>query len=235
MMTEDSRIESLAGLTCRVWDPSSKHASRIAILLHGRGGDENSMAVFRTALPADATAIMPRGPFSDPNGGYAWHALLPNDEWPQEADFAESVLRVAALTAVLRSDSSGHDAFFVAGFSQGAAAATSFALRHRDTVAALALLAGFVADAPGARHDELPLRGLPVFLAYGTDDELVPALRSRHAIESLASTGAALTTCDAPIGHKVSASCLRALREWLVREWVVAGVAGGVGEREGFG
>jgi len=234
-MTRTSRIEVLAGLTCRVWELSPQHGPRTAILLHGRGGDENSMAVFRAALPADATAILPRGPFSHPNGGFAWHVPLPNEEWPQEADFAEAANRLAALATVLRSQSGGRSSLVVAGFSQGAAAATAFALRHRDSLAALALLAGFVAGTPAKHNDGRPLRGLPVFFAHGTDDILVPASRTRDAIDSLASAGAALTTCDAPIGHKVSASCLRALRTWLISVWVVDGEGDGAGVKVGDG
>jgi predicted esterase len=101
----------------------------------------------------------------------------------------------------------------IVGFSQGAAAAVAFAARHRVLIAGLALLAGFVPSSDSLIA-ERPLSGLPTFLAYGTRDATIPPAKSREAIDLLRAAGATLTACDAPIGHKVSATCLRSLTEW---------------------
>jgi predicted esterase len=57
---------------------------------------------------------------------------------------------------------------------------------------------------------------LPSFVAFGTRDITIPIDKSTQGIDWLREAGASLTTCDAPIGHKVSAGCLRSLEEWAV-------------------
>jgi phospholipase/carboxylesterase len=76
----------------------------------------------------------------------------------------------------------------------------------------LAGLAGFLpegsADWVGSRR----LDGLPVFIAHGAQDELVPVVRARQAVETLQQAGAQVTYCEDDVGHKLSANCFRALQ-----------------------
>ncbi len=217
-MTDASRLAVLARLTCRVWDHPSSNARRIAILLHGRGGDENSMAVFRTVLPADTQVVSPRAPVTDSPGGFAWIPRQPDSSWPVHSDFANASASLVALADALASTSGAADSILMIGFSQGGAAAAAFALEHRSRIVALVLLAGFVAEPPAPLLDGSPLRGLPVFVAFGTEDDLIPAPIAQRSIAALRRAGSSLTICDSSVGHKVSAACLRSLGEWEARE-----------------
>jgi phospholipase/carboxylesterase len=56
-----------------------------------------------------------------------------------------------------------------------------------------------------------PLEGKPYFVAHGTRDEMVRIDRARESIATLEQAGAKVTYCEDNVGHKVSATCLRAL------------------------
>src|SRR3989304_1816042 len=203
-MSEASRIERLAGLTCRVWPVTSQPAAGLAILLHGLGGDENAMAVFRPALPGPLLVVSPRAPFGVSPGGNSWHTQLAGRTWPLPWDFNASTMHVAALVEALREQGHLSHALLIVGFSQGAAAAAAFVFEHRMLVDGLALLAGFVPHPSGFARTDQPLRGLPTFLANGTLDATVPPKKANEAIDLLSAAGASLTPCDPPLGHKGS-------------------------------
>ena len=59
------------------------------------------------------------------------------------------------------------------------------------------------------------LAGKHFFVAHGTQDNLVPVERARESIELLEQAGAQVTFCEAEVGHKVSADCLRGLESFF--------------------
>jgi len=60
-----------------------------------------------------------------------------------------------------------------------------------------------------------PLAGKQMFVAHGTQDNLVPMDRARASMALLEQAGARLTYCEAEVGHKVSADCLRGLEAFF--------------------
>jgi predicted esterase len=56
-----------------------------------------------------------------------------------------------------------------------------------------------------------PLAGKQMFISHGTQDNMVPIDRARASMALLEQAGAHITYCEAEMGHKVSADCLRAL------------------------
>jgi phospholipase/carboxylesterase len=113
--------------------------------------------------------------------------------------------------------SAGLDAsvFNVMGFSQGAAMSSVLAFLYPERVRSVAILAGFV---PG-ELDELvaqrPLEGKPFFVVHGTKDQMVTIERARASIRVLEQAGAQVTYCEDEVGHKVSVTCLRALKKFF--------------------
>ena len=93
--------------------------------------------------------------------------------------------------------------------------AGALALPYPDRIARVAILAGFVP--PGVETLASPhlLDGIPVFVAHGTLDELVDIERGREAGRLFEPAGARVTFCEAEIGHKVSAGCLRGLETFF--------------------
>jgi predicted esterase len=75
-------------------------------------------------------------------------------------------------------------------------------------------LAGFVPDGfevrAGAR-----LAGVPVYWGHGTKDDQVPVQRARRDVSRLRQAGLDVTYCEADVGHKLGADCLRGLKGWF--------------------
>jgi predicted esterase len=77
------------------------------------------------------------------------------------------------------------------------------------------ILAGFVPDGLEVHISERPLDGKPFFVAHGTRDETVTIERARDSMKTLEKCGAQVTVCEDNVGHKVSATCLRALKDFF--------------------
>ena len=211
----DTELISFQDWTLRV--RPSETPKRFLLLIHGFTGDENSMWVFARDLAPDYWIIAPRAPHPVEAGGYSWRT-------PQTGTFgrpgletlepdAEALISlVDAYSSSVRVDAGQFD---VMGFSQGAAMANLLALLYPHRIRKAAVLAGFV---PSGLEDIIarrPLEGKPFFAAHGTQDEMVPIDRARASIEWLEQAGAKVTYCEDEVGHKVSANCLRALKDFM--------------------
>lgn len=218
-------------MTYNGWSMRVRHArqepARFMLLLHGWTGDENSMWVFARNFPEDVFIAAPRAPHAAEAGGYSWvgrrdkRAQIsgsPAGGLPGLGEFKPAADSLIALVDDL-SASIGAQAsrFDLAGFSQGGALANALALLHPGRINRLAVLAGFMPGGVESMLDRQPLKGLPVFVAHGDQDALVPVEHAREAITTLERAGAQVTFCEAEVGHKVSADCLRALQTFFSR------------------
>ena len=211
-------------MTYNGWAMRVRHAAqkpaRFLLLLHGWTGDEDSMWIFARKFPADRWIAAPRGPHAAKEGGYSWRPL----HSPQAKDWGLptlSDLKPAADGLIHLVDdlsaSIGVDAtqFDVAGFSQGGALTNLLALLYPQRIRKAAVLAGFM---PAGVEDLLARRvlaGKRFFVAHGTQDKLIIVERARQSVELLEQAGAQVTFCEAEVGHKVSADCLRGLENFF--------------------
>jgi phospholipase/carboxylesterase len=180
-------------------------------ILHGWTGDENSMWIFVSRLPVNAIVLSPRGLYESPMGGYSWYQKR-DKAWPVLNDFDSAI---DSLTDVLTTDffpKGDFSQFRMLGFSLGAALVYSFALKQAKPLRALAGLSGFVPDGATGLEEARPLQDLPVFIAHGTRDQLVPIERARQGVEVLQQTGAIISYCEHDAGHKLNADCFRSLQ-----------------------
>jgi phospholipase/carboxylesterase len=208
-------------MTYNGWTMRVRHAAqepaRFLLLLHGWTGDENSMWIFTRRLPADLWIAAPRGPHTAKEGGYSWRALHPRT-WglPTLSDLkpaADSLVRlVDEVSASIGVDATQFD---VAGFSQGGALTNVLTLLYPQRVCKAAVLAGFMPGGVDNLLERRVLAGKHFFVAHGTQDNLVPVERARESIELLEKAGAQVTFCEAEVGHKVSADCLRGLESFF--------------------
>ena len=77
------------------------------------------------------------------------------------------------------------------------------------------ILAGFIPAHTGMVSKEMPLIGIPFFVAHGKLDEKVNIEYARQAVESLKALGADVIFCEDEVGHRLSARCLRALEAFF--------------------
>jgi len=211
-------------LTYNGWTMRVRHATRgparFMLLLHGWTGDENSMWIFTRKFSDDLWIAAPRGPHSSDLGGYSWRPPRSvHDEargLPSLSDLkpaADSLIRlVDEVSASIGVDAETLD---VAGFSQGGALTNVLSLLHPKRIRKAAVLAGFMPDGTDALIERRVLVGKQFYVAHGEKDDLVPFERARRSIALLEKAGAQVTFCDADVGHKLSADCLRGLESFF--------------------
>jgi phospholipase/carboxylesterase len=197
---------------------ASQQPSRFMLLIHGLTGDENSMWVFARNLPAQYWLVAPRGPYPAQPSGYSWQEQEPSSpseraRLDQLRASAEALIRfVDEYAASVGIDASTFD---VMGFSQGAAMCNVLAFLYPQRIRKVGILAGFVPGGLEEVASQQPLRAKPFFVTHGTKDEMVPVDRARASIELLEQAGANVTYCEDDVAHKVSVTCLRALRDFF--------------------
>jgi phospholipase/carboxylesterase len=205
-------IINQTGLIHRVAQPSGDGPFPTVVLLHGRSGDEDVMWVFANSLPPGWLLVAPRGIKPDPDGGYTWHPRG-QDEWPSLAQFDEGVTAVVrflhALPDLYKADPAQ---IYLMGFSQGAALAYAVALRQPGLVQGIAALVGFMPDDVG--KETAVLRDLPIFMAVGKSDPLIPYQIAQRCADTLRAAGANLTYGEYDTGHRLNAEATNDLKEW---------------------
>ena len=197
--------------------PTAHKPARVMLLLHGFTGDENSMWVFTRDMPSDYWMVAPRAPhFTEPSG-FSWRPHLPGtfgrpslEQLRPSAEALINLIDVYSASAGIEAKS-----FDVMGFSQGAAMSNLLAFLHPQRIRKTGILAGFVPSGLEELVPQRPLLGKPFFVTHGTKDEMVTIDRARASIALLEQAGAQVTYCEDEVGHKVSVTCLRALREFF--------------------
>jgi phospholipase/carboxylesterase len=200
-------------------EPPGNQPRHPILLLHGWTGDESSMWVFAQRLPKDALLIAPRGLYPTPQGGYGWHPYR-NKTWPELDDFRPAVDALAELLSPFYFPGATFMAkdtprLSILGFSQGAALAFCYAILYPEQVQRVAGLSGFVPEGVSSQGADYTLQGLPVFMAHGSRDELVPVERARRAVDFFHKAGAHISYCEDDVGHKLSLSCFHSLEEFF--------------------
>ena len=203
-----------SGLIHRVQVPETPGLHRTVVMLHGRSGAENVMWIFAQAIPPGWLVVAPRGVKADPGGGYSWR-LRERDEWPTLSQFDEAAAVVARFTGALpRLYAADPAHIYLMGFSQGAAVAYATAMRHPGLVKGIAGLVGFIPTRCDSALEESPLIDLPIFMAVGKRDPLIPPERAAGCAQTLFMAGADLEYHEYDTGHKLNAAGMRDLGAW---------------------
>jgi phospholipase/carboxylesterase len=213
-LVSDGPNFAVAGLIHRVREPASPGPHRAVVMLHGRSGDEDVMWVFARSVPANWLLVAPRALKPDLEGGYAWHPRR-RDEWPPLAMFDDAVAAVVKLIEALP-DLYGADAahIYPMGFSQGAATAYATAIRRPGLIKGIAALAGFMPVGVGNVVSAAPLAGLPIFMAVGRRDPLIPSEIVQACARTLHEAGARLDYHEYDTGHKLDVKGMQDLKRW---------------------
>lgn len=207
---------------------SAANPSVAVIWMHGLGADGSD---FESIVPelglADAPAvrfIFPNAPYRPVtcNGGHvmrAWYdiiSLQPDSRQIDETGLLES--REIVRQLIQREEKRGipSQRIFLAGFSQGGAVAYLSALTHPEPLAGVIALSTYI---PEARLITAELsaanRHIPLFVAHGTDDDVVSITLGRQALALLEQCGLkpAWHTYDMP--HSVCIDEVRDIGTWL--------------------
>jgi len=104
----------------------------------------------------------------------------------------------------------------LAGFSQGGAMALQTGLRHPERLAGLIVLSSFLPLAHALGTEASPAnRDVPIFMAHGTNDPMIPLARGREARDRLLALGYHVEWHEYPMPHSVCAEEIADLSGWL--------------------
>jgi phospholipase/carboxylesterase len=199
------------------------------IILHGLGADGNDFAPLVDELDltavGDVRFVLPHAPVIPVtiNNGYrmrAWYDIVGFDagDGEDEPGLRRSCEQVEALLA--REQERGIPAarIVLAGFSQGCAMALLAGVRHRERLAGIAGLSGYLplARSTAAERSEANAH-TPIFMAHGQQDNVVDIERGRASCEALRALGYEVEWHDYPMAHSVSMEELSDLNRWLLR------------------
>ena len=197
------------------------------IWLHGLGADGHDFEPIVPELdlpPAPAVRfVFPHAPAIPVtlNGGMvmrAWYDVygLDGPRREDEAGIRASQARVEALLAREKARGVTAARIVLAGFSQGGAVALQTALRHGERLAGvlalstyLPLAAALSAEASPANHD------VPIFMAHGAQDPVIPLDRAARSRDRLAGLGYAVEWHEYPMPHSVCGEEIADVGAWL--------------------
>jgi phospholipase/carboxylesterase len=186
------------------------------VMLHGWGGDEGAMWVFKQVIPPGVAAITPRAPLDLGNGGYAW--FYRND--PLHLTDPDSLLAAIAkleqfLTSLPQLYPVDPSRLLLIGFSQGGAVSNSLVMARPELVIGVALLSGMGFELPELIPRAMSLADLHVFIAHGVRDKIVPLSAAQQAREMYEQLGAKVTYGEYKVGHKMHVQEIKDLRAWI--------------------
>jgi phospholipase/carboxylesterase len=152
-----------------VWHAPDAADRPLVVLLHGRGADERSIIDLAGHLPTGASYAAVRAPIGS-GGGYAWFANRGigrpiAESLDQTMDWFRAWLDQVAPP--------GRPVILV-GFSGGAAFAGGLLLADPQRFAGAAILCGTLPFDAGVPISPARLAGMPVFLAHGMTDTVIP-------------------------------------------------------------
>jgi predicted esterase len=181
------------------------------LLLHGTGGDERDLLGLGRMLAPGAALLSPRGKVLEHGMPRFFRRLAEgvfdlDDLRARTHELADFVADAAARY--------GFDPrrVIAIGFSNGANIAASLLLLHPETLAGAILFRAMVPFAPDTSPD---LTHVPVLIAAGTNDPIVPTAQSERLAAILKSAGAPVTLHWEPAGHGLTQGDLLAAQQWL--------------------
>jgi len=199
---------------------------RLAVVwLHGLGADGHDFEpiVPELRLSMAVRFVFPHAPLRPVtiNGGMqmrAWYDILGFDRRAKEDSSGIHASAAAVTELVDREIERGlsSDRIVLAGFSQGGAIALHTALRSPKPLAGVLALSTYLPLAATLAGERTAANAaIPLFMAHGTDDPVLPfglAETSRRALEAL---GYVVDWHAYRMAHSVCMEEVRAIGEWL--------------------
>jgi phospholipase/carboxylesterase len=185
----------------------------LVVLLHGRGSNEHDILSLAPHLPEGAAYAAVRAPITE-GGGFAWFANRGIGR-----PVAESLAATMAWFRTWLDDvaPTGRTVILV-GFSGGAAFAGGLVLDDPGRYAGAAILYGTLPFDAGVPVEAGRLAHLPVFVAQGDADQVIPAeLLARTWDYLLGESAAHASPWRDRGGHGLSDAAAAALHDWLTQ------------------
>ena len=197
------------------------------VWMHGLGADGHDFVdvVPELHLPArpGVRFVFPHAPMRPVtiNGGHvmrAWYDIRDDGGLRREDAGGVRASQKAIEALIEREKARGVPAasIVLAGFSQGGAMALHAGLRHAERLAGVMALSCSLPLADTLAAEGAPAnRDVPIFMAHGTHDPMIPMARARRAYETLMGLGYRVEWHEYPMPHSVCAEEIADITVWL--------------------
>lgn len=211
----------------------------VVIWLHGLGADghdfEPIVPELKLADKLNLRFVFPHAPVREVtiNNGIAmraWYDIVSLDrDGPQDEEgIRQSSEQLLELVQQEIARGVPQSRIVLAGFSQGGAIALHTALRQPEPFAGLMALstwlpmgAAFVSEVMQSEASQP--RDLPVFIAHGSYDPILPLALGEASRDTLKKAGYSPQWQEYPMAHAVCAEEILAIRQWLLSVFNAAG------------
>ncbi len=219
----------MSGLLETVEVETAAAPSRAVIWMHGLGADGHDFEPLVPELelaPSPAVRfVFPHAPIRPVtiNGGMrmrAWYDISGQGGTRREDEAGVRLSQQAIEALIEREKQRGIPGagIVLAGFSQGGAMALQTGLRHPEGLAGLLILSSFLPLADRLAAEASPAnRDVPIWMAHGTQDTMIPISRARESRDRLAALGYAVDWHEYPMPHSLCAEEVVEIRAWLRR------------------
>ena len=198
------------------------------IWLHGLGADGRDFVPIVGELDLPAAPIRfvfphaPVQPVTINNGMSmrAWYDIVADDiaRREDERGVRASQGLVEALIARERERGVPAARIVLAGFSQGGAISLQTGLRHAERLAGIMALSTYVPIASALEAERNAAnRDVPIFMAHGTQDPIIPLAHARRSRELLERLGYPVEWHEYAMPHSVSPQEIDDIGAWLRR------------------
>jgi phospholipase/carboxylesterase len=198
-------------------NPSEKPP--LLLLLHGFGANEDDLFSLAPYLDERFLIVSARAPVTLQPHSYAWFNLTFT---PQGVivDLDEEKQSLTTLHKFLNELIDFYQidrrSVYLMGFSQGAMMSLAIALTFPGTAAAVVSMSGrLLSQTLNGITDKDTLIGLPIFIAHGTHDEILPIQQARNTRAKLSEFPVDLTYREYDMGHEISAESIDDIMRWL--------------------
>ncbi|MFV0679970.1 alpha/beta hydrolase [Ottowia sp.] len=197
------------------------------IIMHGLGADASDFQPFVHEIDLASVGPVrwvfpnaPRLPVSI-NGGFvmpAWYDIYPDRSREDETGLRSAQQQVNAVLAREVARGIPAERMVLGGFSQGCAMALLTGLRYPERLAGIVGMSGYLplANMLAAEHSPAN-QNTPIFMAHGSQDEMVPPASATASRDLLLAKGYGVEWHQYPMGHSVCLEEVRDLQTWLLR------------------
>jgi len=194
------------------------------IWMHGLGADGHDFEpiVPELGLPKAPAVrfVFPHAPIQPVtiNGGMrmrAWYDVT-GDGRQDAAGIRASRTRIESLIGRERAQGIPARGIVLAGFSQGGAIALQTALRHGERLGGVLALSTYLPLPDTVEREASPVnRDLPIFMAHGRQDPVIPLSLATRSRDTLVSLGYGVEWHDYTMPHSVCAEEIADVARWL--------------------
>jgi phospholipase/carboxylesterase len=191
--------------------PGEDEASPTLLLLHGTGGNEEDLVPLGETLAPDAAFLSPRGKVSE-YGAPRFFRRLAEGVFDHEDLLFRTHELAEFVEAALEEYGFDPSKMVAVGYSNGANVAASTILLHPGLLRAAVLFRAMVPFEPDLTPD---LSGMPVFLAAGRMDRMIPPDNTQRLADILLEAGADVDLRWRDTGHPLTYEEVGEAKAWL--------------------